>query len=56
MLAVGALVIASADVSEASRTGAATAVALAIGAYINTQKRRWRTEAAQDDAKPGQAS
>jgi hypothetical protein len=50
MLAVGAFGIPSADASEESSAGAATAVALAIGAYINRQKRLWQAEAAEDAA------
>ena len=42
---IGVVVIASVDASDASRQGAATAVALLIGAYVMRQRKRWQAEA-----------
>jgi hypothetical protein len=44
-IAAGALVLASVDASPESRQGAATAIALVIGAYIVRQRKRWQDEA-----------
>ena len=39
---VGVIVLASVDVEEESRQGAATAVAIVIGAYVLRQRQLWR--------------